>query len=40
MMSRSAQSGSIWSNLLCPQSASLNQSKLGQVRLGHFLCVL
>lgn len=30
----------VWFHLLCPHSASLNPPKLGQVRLGHFLCVL
>lgn len=43
VMHNSAQSGSIWSSLLCPQRsqrASADLTKLGWVRLGHFLCVL
>lgn len=43
IMHKSAQSGSIWSSLLCPQRsqrASADLTKLGWVRLGHFLCVL
>lgn len=42
VMHNSAQSGSIWSGLLCPQwsqPASADLTKLSWVSLGHFLCV-
>ena len=43
LVHHSAQSGSIWSGLLCPQRslrAPVDLTELGWVRSGHFLCVL